>query len=451
MADLPRARLPMVATVVARWQQQALGVAEVAGLLRRLGEKPLHTEPYSGAVRIGDAHLMLYHGSLIAAFDPVTGEVGEPVIESLPERGEAVLQPVPKELPIRTIQLLALVVDRDQGRLLHKDLDSSFVNLPAMARDLAAQHLDGVIRLKRGDDHALILLDRGRAVLQLFAGSWPDAPLQRNWESWISSIQVQASVVASELKVLFPSYRLRLENLTLELTPTAGSGKSSKVTRSTSMLRKMLGSDANSLQTSFSIRPEATAIATRQIEEGALSYQDDPVFRFLTWMTTELAPYLSERKRAPRWKYLVEWLPLIRHAVLHHHLPRPSSPQTDFFDLVTFSEGKKVLHIIDRVAAGSLDALNQFVSRVVDAKTARIKTGDVGAACLIAPWFSEEAIAAYAAGRDSSGSGTWEMTLSESITGYEGFVRLGPRRGFHLLLVKESEEQFTPILPDTGL
>ena len=37
-------------------------------------------------------------------------------------------------------------------------------------------------------------------------------------------------------------------------------------------------------------------------------------------------------------------------------------------------------------------------------------------------------------------------TVEESFTKYEGFVRVGPRRGFHLLLVQETDEGFTPIL-----
>jgi hypothetical protein len=40
------------------------------------------------------------------------------------------------------------------------------------------------------------------------------------------------------------------------------------------------------------------------------------------------------------------------------------------------------------------------------------------------------------------------MAMSELHTGYEGFVRLGPRRGFHLLLVQERDGRFHPVLPD---
>jgi hypothetical protein len=447
MTGLPAEGQQLVSAVIARWSRQPVGSGEVTGLLRQLTEKPLHADPFSGAVQIGDAYLMLYQGSLVAAFDPGTGASGESVVESLPEQAEAVLFPVPDELPSRTVQLLCLALS--PGRPLHKDLDSAFVNLPALSKELASQQLDGVIRLKREDDQALILLDQGRAVLQLFSGSWADAPLQRRWESWISAVKVGASVEAVEARVLFPTYRIRLEDWPLKLAPSQEWQDSSGATRSSSVLKKMLRSGSGSVVTSFDIKPDAGAISTQAMKQGSLSYQNDPVFRCLRWMLSELPPYLSERKRAPRWKYLVEWLPLIRKAVLHHHLRRPASHDTDFFDMVTFSSKDKVLHIVHRVAHGSLSALNQFVGRVIAAKTARIKTGDVGAACLIAPEFTEEAVAAYSAGKDSSGEGAWEMTISESITGYEGFVRLGPRRGFHLLLVKEEDDGFAPLLPGT--
>lgn len=42
-------------------------------------------------------------------------------------------------------------------------------------------------------------------------------------------------------------------------------------------------------------------------------------------------------------------------------------------------------------------------------------------------------------------SGGWG--IEEALTRYEGFVRIGPRRGFHLLLVTDTGTGFEPILP----
>ena len=36
--------------------------------------------------------------------------------------------------------------------------------------------------------------------------------------------------------------------------------------------------------------------------------------------------------------------------------------------------------------------------------------------------------------------------MEEKLTKYEGFIRMGPRRGFHLLLVVEKGDTFEPIL-----
>jgi hypothetical protein len=167
---------------------------------------------------------------------------------------------------------------------------------------------------------------------------------------------------------------------------------------------------------------------------------------FLQWMTSELVPYIAERKRASGWKYLVDWIALIRTVRLHHELPRPSSRETDRFDLVTFEESGKVLHVCERVSEGTLEAVDRFVLRAIAAKTARIKAGDIGAAILIAPELSQAALEAYGGGEREEPP--WEMAMSELHTGYEGFVRLGPRRGFHLLLVQERDGRFHPVLPD---
>ncbi|NJL27386.1 MAG: hypothetical protein HC897_05575 [Thermoanaerobaculia bacterium] len=146
-----------------------------------------------------------------------------------------------------------------------------------------------------------------------------------------------------------------------------------------------------------------------------------------------------------RWKYLGEWLFLVRRALLHHELPRPGSRESDFFDLVTFDDSGKVLHLGQRVARITPECLQAFVDRVVEAKLARKKTGDVGGAFLVAPVIEEAALAAYDKAVNSS-SGSW-FGLEESFTGYEGFVRVGPRRGFHLLLVEEHEGDYVPVLP----
>ena len=94
--------------------------------------------------------------------------------------------------------------------------------------------------------------------------------------------------------------------------------------------------------------------------------------------------------------------------------------------------------------AGPRD-LREFVERVTRAKAARIKGGDIGAAFLVAPAFDPATLAHYDGATLKDGSGPWG--LEEALTRHEGFVRMGARRGFHVLLVLESPDDFEPILP----
>jgi hypothetical protein len=92
--------------------------------------------------------------------------------------------------------------------------------------------------------------------------------------------------------------------------------------------------------------------------------------------------------------------------------------------------------------------LNRFIDDVEAAKTARIKTGDIGGAILVADSFDEDAIQAYRKRIKEQSSSSWLFSVQKSMTGYEGFVRMGARRGFHLLLVKRTEDGgFIPLLP----
>lgn len=85
-----------------------------------------------------------------------------------------------------------------------------------------------------------------------------------------------------------------------------------------------------------------------------------------------------------------------------------------------------------------------FLNLVIEAKKARIKTGDVGGAFLIAPAFGDDVLADYAE-TVQGGSKAW-FDVEESFTGYAGFVRIGSRRGFHLMLVEETGDGFSPLL-----
>jgi hypothetical protein len=179
------------------------------------------------------------------------------------------------------------------------------------------------------------------------------------------------------------------------------------------------------------------------------AFERDPVQRFLSYLLEEMPGALVQRGIDQGLKYISTWIPQTAKALLHHDLPRSSERTSDFFDLVTLDEEGKVLLLAEWVEKATPQALQRFVERVIAAKSARIKTGDIGGAVLVARSFDDDTEAAYKAlvTSDLDPARSWTFAAIESATQYEGFVRIGPRRGFHLMLVQETGKGFEILLP----
>ena len=132
-------------------------------------------------------------------------------------------------------------------------------------------------------------------------------------------------------------------------------------------------------------------------------------------------------------------------ATLYCELPRPNSRESDFFDLITQNNEGKVLHVARQVSTLTPETLESFLATVKPAKNARNDRGDIGAALLVADAYTDTFLDAYESATADIAS--WMASMTESITGYEGFIRTGLRRGFHLLPVLRTDNGFEPILP----
>jgi hypothetical protein len=395
-ADIPAASLRDLPTEIFRaavaafrsWPARDLGEQPCRDLLDRLQDRPLHAPAFAGAALLGASWLLLADGRVLGAVDGRTGEIGDGVVEALPERAPALLYPVPAELGVGCVRGLASLLH--PPRLRHEGLDSSFVNLAALAGKLLEERFDGAMRLRRSGALGTVIFDQGRPILSLYSKGWDGVPVERPWDEWVSGLALRADVEERREVPGFVSFQRELRNVELDVS--------------------------------------------RGVPAASGLLAEDPVYRFLRWSLADLPAFLRDRERTARWKYLAEWLGDVRRAAFHHDLPRTGAPTSDFFDLVTFGETGRVLHLGRRVVHATPEVLARFRDDVIQAKTARLKTGDVGGAFLIARRFDPETIEA------------WRSERPESFTGYEGFVRVGPRRGFHLLLVEETEAGFVPVL-----
>ena len=429
---------PMLALVevVTAWPGPHLAPQPTDQLLTRLLEKPLHTAAFSGAAMVGSACLLICDGHLVGAIDTADGSQGDPVAEGLPTEAPVRLHPLPESFPKGLVSTLASVLHPPVVR--HADLDSSFVNLPALGHKLREERFDGLMRLRHGEGWALIVFVEGHNALSLYSRGWEGIPIEHSWQRWVGDVVVRASVEEKVVRPLGTWYRLAFRNFELQARPVEkGTGNSTTAgSASSSRIRQLFSSGRTS--------PIATGRLVLRLSpgksaplSGATHYEEAPAFQFLSFALQALPPFFAERDKSSSWKYLSEWIPKVRRAHLYHDLPRPDSRESDTFDLVTADDQGKVLHLGQRVARPTPELFESWLERVVAAKTARIKTGDVGGAFFIAPSFPEDVLQAYAE-RVHGGS--------ESLTGYAGFVRIGTRRGFHLLLVEERDESYFPLL-----
>jgi len=334
---------------------------------------------------------------VLAAVDTRSGETGDAVLEALPAKVRGVLHPAPEGLGAGCVRQLASLLH--PPRLRHEGFDSKYVNLPGLIASLSEERFDGALRMQREMGVvAALLFCGGVPVLSLFSAGWEGVPIERPWPEWIAGVAVRADVVECRQMPCFLSYRRELRNAELEVTPGVPIAEDA----------------ANPL------------------------FAGDPMARFLRWSLEEAPRFFAERERTARWKYLVEWLADVRRAALHHDLPRTGTPATDFFDLATFDAGGRVLHLAQRVSRATPEVLAAFKEDVVRAKTARLKGGDVGGAILIARSFDDATLEAY----DKTGlgsTGRFTFGVEESFTKYEGFVRVGPRRGFRLVGIERPD------------
>ncbi|MEM9554532.1 MAG: serine/threonine-protein kinase [Acidobacteriota bacterium] len=426
------------------WSSRRLEPQPSAKLLDRLLDRPLHAPAFAGAAHCGDLWLFFEDGVLLGAVDSRSGATGDEALAQLPEHVEPRLHSPPSELPGRLVSVAAGMLH--PPRLLHSDLDSTFTDLEALAQKLETERFDGTLLLRRGEDEGRILFVEGRQLVGLFSEGWDGLPVDTPWQTWSRQQSLHAQVEKRTLEPPSAWYRRVFRDVAYDVSPverdqSEGSNRGEGTT--SSRLRQLFtGSSTRQAVSQMAMRLDDSS----QMQVGGVELAEAPAVRLLDWALTAVGGFFAERSLSNSWRYLAEWLPLVRRAIVHHDLPRPGSRESDTFDAVTFDDKGKVLHLLHHLEEPTPEAFEAFVQRVVDAKTARTKTGDVGGVVLAVPRLTDELIDVYRGALHHASSGSW-FGVEESFTGYAGFVRIGPRRGFHLLLIEVADEVYQPFLP----
>ncbi|MEM1204037.1 MAG: serine/threonine-protein kinase [Acidobacteriota bacterium] len=443
LKDMPTSPPLALAATAQAWPSTILGQQDSRALVTRLLERPLHASAFAGAAMIGDVCFLIADGVTLGVIDTRTGATGDAVEEGLPAAAAATLHPLPAQFPEGLVPVLAGVLHAPQ--VLHADLDSSFINLPALSQKLRQDRFDGVFRLSHGDAWGMVFFVGGEVALSIYSRGWSSVPVEQSWRRWISDHPVRGQV---EAKCTHPTagwYRHAYKDLDFEVEAVGDDGER-RSGSSSSRWGQLLGSGKSTAASSGRLKLRLVPKSEAPAYEGCGVHWDRaPAARFVDWALGQLPGWFGERDLFARWKYLAEWLLEVRGATLHHPLERPGGRETDLFDVVTRDAKGKVLHLAHRLANPNAESFQGFLERVMAAKGARKKSGDVGGVFLVAPHFGDDVLAAYEQALATTSSGSW-FGVEESFTGYAGFVRMGPRRGFHLMLVQEKADGFEPVL-----
>lgn len=429
---LPNQLPSALAHLVVSWPASSLPPQPVDRLLARLLEKPVHVPAFSGGLVLVERLLLFHDGQVVGAVDRRTGASGQSVAEHLPVESSAQLHPLPEGWPLRTLGVLAGLLGVTRTRLA--DLDSRLVNLPGLADKLVGENFDGVLHLRREGDEGRIVLVGGRSVLAFFSGTWAGVEVNRSWASWVGEVAVELDVIEVSPLPLPLTWNLRLRNFELlcevQRESQASRGSSSVVARRLSRLAGRLEP----------VRARATLTPARLLDGIGEDWRRAPAVRLLDWLLNEGPEHFREAKLAARWKYLAGWLPLVRRARLHTHLGAEDDWSHPCYNVATYDDHGKVLHLAHYFTRLTAESFRGVLARVARDKEARISSGDIGGVVLAAPEFPPEIVSLYLETIESQSKGL--RRLQENLSGYAGFVRVGPLRGYHLLLLEDRAEGF---------
>lgn len=424
----------MLAELLRSWQEQASGTMDREAFLAKLLEKPIHTAGFAGAALFGNHCLLVEDGVVLSMIDVETGQV----VDHGTLQGAAAVRLffLPASHSEGTMALLAGLLS--PGKVHHQDLDSLVVKLPALIAKLQSEGFEGIVALQGSEVAAYLFIVAGKAELALLSSGWAEDPRQSDWSRWLAGQSVKAQVFEASPRppdfwfhYAYKNRQVVLEEVK-ELPKHSGKGSSAITLVSAFDALDRLDGRLFRLDTGEPACPQA-----------AICLRDAPAFRILDWMVDILPRLLVERQRAKPWKYLADWLLQIHRAKLHCDLERPGKSISDPFDVVTENDQGKVLHLAQRLEAPSVDTLRQFIDRVIAAKEARRKGGDIGGVLVVSSKFPDDVLDLYRSYLNR-GFGNQLLGLDKSM-GYEGFVRMSARRGFHLLLVEETPSGLRPL------
>ncbi len=415
------------------WKERRLGAISRDILIDEISDRPLHADPFCGAVEASGVWMLVSEGLIHTAFDPQADLVGDEAIESMPDMLDATLFCVPATLPPYVVALLAASFQsRDDGQIV---LDSTVTDLVELQDRLQRDDFDGVLRLDGPDGHGLVLFRQGRRILDLFGGQWEEVDDGQRWEEWIHLVKAEATVEKRRPRFPAVTFRQQLQGVRLI------------VERPEPMANSSMREDAVAEAEAITLVPSRRAreeLSRGQSTIGHLVHSD-PAWALARYAIAEMPLEFEQHGRDERWQRLIEPMSEISSVILHERLILDDD-RTTTFDAVTLDAQDRRRHLLHQTSRGTAEAVERFIDHVLAIKEDSRQGAGLDGAVLMAPAFEDGALAAWMSRLKQASGGLFRSAIT-SFRHQEGLFHT--RRGsVHILLVEQIEDgKKRPLMP----
>lgn len=432
-----------IPALFSHWDKKDLGGDRLNHVLDRLLDIPIYTDPFSGALLMDDSFMLLiWKGIILQAVNLNTRETGEKAFQAVTNNGKRFSLYKPGDEKSTDIPLVLSTLI-NQERILHKDVDSSIIDIAGLIRKLISEKFTGTTRFRypKGDIYIgfcagsrLFILQSRELDLELSSTVISDLT------QIVQVMPFKLDVYETFLNPMRESIRRLFPNVNIEVKILPGS----ELTHMEMVKSKEKDYHPQSIEKlKDSVRVEIQPGEYREVRLGGKDISGDQLlytdfnYRFLEWLFFDFFVSLISSGNKETMKYVTTWIPEIRKIRLNTYL-EDDSGQNHLFDMVTMDKDNKILHLVHRGIDGETESLARFLDTVKSVKTRLIKTGDIGGVFYVSPEnFSDASMSLFheqTAGKKKQ----FGLGYIDSLTGFKGFVRIGKNRGFHLNLVTET-------------
>ncbi|MEK7432629.1 MAG: serine/threonine-protein kinase [Cyanobacteriota bacterium] len=439
------------------WKSESIKL-NLSETIKKVIEPSLFGQAFTGLLLIDNNVYCFIHDSyFVGALDTDKLITGQNVFDFLSEKSDNIVLKIPNEKDIMAPLIISSIIS-GHSNSIHKDLDSSIVDLMPVIDNLEAEKFTGYIKC---------YTDKNVFYAGFFQGS----------EIFFTCLNNHDELANFEIKnirnllissgVIFNAYKIKTEIIGPSIKDILKESelKFKYLDQTKSNLYNIL--DLNTDEIPIHIVKEVknnTHLDFRSNIDKEISFTNDDIqtieeiarktiyLNFCDWMINEYFYLINSSGNTLSLKYIYSWIPSIEKFKFFETLKGEDGNNYNFSIVAhgeVKGEGYKKILFLVRFGDGSKNSVDTFLEESTQVKKKLIKSGDIGSAIYVSTEeFSSDSLKLFYEKTVEPRKG-FGLSSLDRLTKYKGFVRIGFGRGFHLNLIEynKKDHSFSVIAP----